>query len=118
MTDDELDSFFLQTLTKTLDYLKECRSYVEKYKWTNINEVLEDYDILISDLTEILPSINSIDDLAQMNGDLITNIYDSLDAYAESFVISQDSDQQKNDLQEYAKIEEILNLFMDEDEEE
>ncbi len=113
MTDEELDIFFIETLKKALADMKECRDYVKKLGTPEYKEICQDYADDIDLLSSILKTVQTIDDLAEMDEDSITAVYDFIATYADNFLIHPDSPQKEADLAEYEKLEEPLNLFMD-----
>lgn len=115
MTDDELDTFFVELLNRILDEVKDCLEYLGKPKTKEQKEIKKDYDFVIKHISKLLKSVKSIDDLAEEDDDTIDSVYGYIEAYAENFVISADEPQKSRDLEEYKKIEEILDLFLDTD---
>lgn len=115
MTDDELDTFFVELLNRILDEVKDCSEYLGKPKTKEQKEIKKDYDFVIKHISKLLKSVKSIDDLAEEDDDTIDSVYGYIEAYAENFVISADEPQKSRDLEEYKKIEEILDLFLDTD---
>ncbi|MCR5253014.1 MAG: hypothetical protein K6C98_04775 [Treponema sp.] len=113
MTDEELDIFFIETLKKALADMKECRDYVKNLGTPEYKEICQDYADDIDLLSSILKTVQTIDDLAEMDEESITAVYDFIATYADNFLIHQDSPQKEADLAEYEKLEELLNLFMD-----
>lgn len=118
MTDKEMDNFFLEILNKILLEMKECADYVKDFDTPEYQEIKEDYSFVIGDISHILENVHSIDDLAEMDEDEIGYVFEYLDEYASTFVISNDSEQKKKDQEEYNKLTELLSLFFDEEDEE
>lgn len=118
MTESELDVFFTETLKKILEDTKDCAAYIQHLNTPEYEEIKEDYQADIEDLTALIKEIKSIDDLAETDEDTITRVFEFIEGYAGNFVISAQPEQKKKDLEEYAKLEEILNLFFDSDEDE
>lgn len=117
MTEEELDIFFIETLKKALADMKECRDYVKDLGTPEYKEICQDYKDDIDLLSSILKSVQTIDDLAEMDEESITAVYDFIATYADNFLIHPDSPQKEADLAEYEKLEELLNLFMDTEDE-
>lgn len=116
MTDQELDTFFIQTLKNILSEYKDYAAYLKEPLSAEDKELMEDYEYVIKDLTEILNEVKGIDDLAELDEETITAVFDYIEEYASNFVISAaDNPQRQNDLDAYSKIEEILDLFLDDD---
>lgn len=113
MTEEELDLFFIDTLKKILAEVKECRDYVKDLHTPEYDEINADYDEQIELLSSLLKEIKSVDDLAQMDEETITAVYDFIADYADNFLIAPDGEQQEKDWAEYDKLEELLDLFMD-----
>ncbi|MCQ2241651.1 hypothetical protein [Treponema sp.] len=116
MEDQELDEFLLKSLGIILEEYKDCVLYIEKTNPSE-KELLEDYSDMIQNLGEVLSEINDLDDLAGLDEELIDVVYEALFDYAGNFVIAAEDDQEqyKKDMEEYGKIEELLNLFIDDD---
>lgn len=115
MTEDEMDDFFIETLKKILLDMKDSFESVKNENSEEYQEIKEDFEYVISDLTNILSSVKSLDDLALLDEEEIGNVYDYLDSYAEVFVIRAEPELRKKDLAEYKKLEEILDLFLDDE---
>lgn len=113
---EETDLFFIQTLKNILSDVKECKAYVKDLHTPEYDEINADYDEQISDLEDLLKTIKTIDDLAELSEERITAVYDYLADFADNFIISADPVQKEKDLQEYEKLEGLLNLFLDTDE--
>lgn len=116
MTDDELDQYFVDTIKAVLDLFKESADYEKKYNDEAAQDNIEYYQQMISSLEEVCKNAGTIDDLGDFSEDVITDIFDAITAYAEAFTISADPQQRKTDLQEYEKLEELLYVFCDSDE--
>lgn len=117
MNDEELDNFFIETLKNILEDVKDCYSSVESENSEEYLEIKEDYEYIISDLENLLKNVKSIDDLALMDEEEIGNVYEYIEAYADNFVIRSEEDSRKKDLEEHQKLEELLDLFLDDDDE-
>lgn len=115
MTDEELDTYFVKTLKTILKTYKEYNSYLKEPLMEDDKEMKEDYEYVIDDLSQIIKQVKSIDDLAEMDEDAITAVYNYIDEYANNYIISAYEPQKTKDLEEYSKIEEILSLFLDDD---
>lgn len=116
MTYEELDEFYIQTLKNILADTKECRDYVKDLHTPEYDDINQDYDESISLLNNLISTTKSIDDLAECGEDQITLIYDLIASYADNLVISADPEQREKDMKEYDKLEELLSLFLDTDE--
>lgn len=117
MTDKELDQYFIQTLKNALELFNESLDHEKKYTDDASDNNQEYYGQIISSIETICKKVKTIDDLADMDEDIITDAFDAITAYAEAFVISSDEEQRKKDLEEYEKLEELLYIFCDADEE-
>lgn len=117
MTDNELDQYFIQTLKSALTLFKENSEHEKKYNDDASNDNQEYYQQMISSIETICKSVKTIDDLEEFDEDIITDVFDAITAYAEAFIISADEVQRKKDMQEYEKLEELLYIFCDSDEE-
>ena len=116
MTEEELDEYFICTLKKILVEVKECKDYVKDLHTPEYDEINADYDEQLELLSSIIQEVSSVDDLAQMDEETITAVYDFLADYADNFLIAPDGEQQEKDWAEYDKLEELLDLFMDTEE--
>lgn len=117
MTDKEQDKYFIKTLNAALQLYKEGAEYEKQNPSRTNKKISEDYEEHINFLETILKQIKTIDDLGDLGEDAITEAFEAIAAYAECFIISADERQRKLDLQEYEKIEELIYLFCDSDEE-
>lgn len=115
MTDEELDIYFIDILNRVIAELKDCADYVRELHTPEYDEINEDFDYSITQLTALLKEVHTIDDLAQQNDDLITDVFEYIQCYADNFIISNEPVQKEKDLAEYEKLEELLNLFLDTD---
>ena len=117
MTEEELDEYFIETLRKILAEVKDCKDYIKDLHTPEYDEIRADYDEQIRLLTSLLAGIKGIDDLAEMDEETITAVYDFIADYADNFLIAPDGEQQEKDWAEYDKLEELLDLFMDTEDE-
>ena len=115
MTYEELDEFYIQTLKKILADTKECKDYVKDLHTPEYDDINQDYDESISLLNKLISTTKTIDDLAELGEDEITLVYDLIASYADNFIISADPKQRKKDMKEYDKLEELMSLFLDAD---
>lgn len=106
---------FHRNFKKILLDMKDSFESVKNENSEEYQEIKEDFEYVISDLTNILSSVKSLDDLALLDEEEIGNVYDYLDSYAEVFVIRSEPELRKKDLEEYKKLEEILDLFLDDE---
>ena len=67
MTDEELDSLLIEILNEYLAETKEDAEYIKNQKSKDYKEVKEDYHFVIEHLSNLLPAIHSLDDLAEMD---------------------------------------------------
>ena len=114
MTEEELDEYFICTLKKILVEVKECKDYVKDLHTPEYDEINADYDEQIELLSSIIKEVSSVDDLAQMDEETITAVYDFIADYADNFLIAPVY-RIKGDLSS-DKLEELLDLFMDTEE--
>lgn len=120
MTDSEQDEFFIKILKDILTELKESSEHCKKYTDEENKEIYEENLENIEVLEDIIKNISGIDDLAEMDEDTITAVYEFLAEYAGNFVIAPESNktQHRKDKEDYSKLEEILYLFLDTEDEE
>lgn len=116
MTDQELDELLVSTLKLVLEDTKECADYVKDLHTPEYEEIKEDYAYQIEDLEDILAQVKSLDDLAEFDEDTITAVYDYIACYTDYFIISNDPTQKEKDLIHHAKLQELLDLFLDDEE--
>lgn len=117
MNDTELDDFFIQTLKKILEITKDDAAYVANLTTQEYEEIKEDYQYMIEDLSEIIKNTKTLDDLAEADEETITAVFDYIASYSDNFIISANEPQKKRDLEEYSKLEELMDLFFDSDDE-
>ena len=116
MTDEELDLFLVETLKNILEDVKECAEYSKKYCGPEYDEINEDYAFVLDDLTMLVKEVNAVQDLAQFDEEELGNVYEYIEDFAQCFVIPAETDETYQDaLKEYAKVEELLDLFLDDD---
>lgn len=118
MNDEELDKFFIETLKNILKDVKDCYSSVKSENSEEYLEIKEDYEYIISDLENLLKNVKSIDNLALLDEEEIGNVYEYIEAYSDNFVIRSEKELRKKDLEEHQKLEELLDLFLDDDDDE
>lgn len=113
MTYEELDEFFIETLKKILAETKDCKEYVKDLHTPEYDEINKDYDDSIDLLKKLLAGTKTLDDLAETDEDTITRVYDFIASYADNLLISPDPKQRKIDMKEYDKLEELMSMFLD-----
>lgn len=118
MTDDELDSFYAQTLHDILADTKDARESITKYTLPEYAEIIEDFDAIIEDLEFLIKETATIDDLAEMDDDLIDNFYEYLFSYMSNFCIDENPVNKEKDQSQYEKLQELIFLFTDDEDEE
>ncbi len=111
------DKYFIETLKECV---KEEKEYWDFYKESNIpedKEICEGHKEIYEDLQSILNHIKTIDDLAQTDEDTITFVFECLESHAETFIIDHtDKKRLKESRKEYKKLQALLDLFFDNDE--
>lgn len=115
MTDKELDRFLISTFKNILADTEDNASYINSKPYKDYQEVQEDIDFSIKELKELLQKIHSIDDLAECNDDQITRIYEYIEDYYSNYIIPTDSEQRKIALAQCEKLEELMCLFIDQE---
>ena len=115
MTDKELDRFIISTFKNILTATEENASYINSKTYKDYQEVQEDLDFSIKELKELLQKIHSIDDLAECDDDQITRIYEYIEDYYSNYIIPTDSEQRKIALAQCEKLEELMCLFIDQE---
>lgn len=117
MTEKEQDEYLMTVLRRYVEVLKETNSAEKQNNFPDSKTAVSENEEMISDLEEIAAKINSIEELAELGPDAIDTVFEAVSAYAGDFVVSADEKQRKKDLEECAKLEEIIWLFCDEDDE-
>lgn len=115
MTDKELDRFIISTFKNILADTEENASYINSKNYKDYHEVQEDLDFSINELKELLQKIHSLDDIADCDDEQITRIYEYIEDYYSNYIISTEPKQRKIDLVQCEKLEELLALFIDQD---
>lgn len=113
MTDKELDTFLIETLKSVLCDLQDCAEYTKNLHTPDYDDINEDYAYSISLIKEVLSRCNSIDDLAQEDDQTIDDIYEYLASYSDNLIIHAQEPQKTQDLEQASKLEELLDLFLD-----
>lgn len=113
MTYEELDEFFIETLKKILAETKDCKEYVKNLHTPEYVEINRDYDDSIALLEKLISNTKTLDDLAETDEDTITQVYDYIASYADNLLISPDPKQRKLDMKKYYKLEELMSMFLD-----
>ena len=118
MSDDELNIFFIETLNKILTDMKENEESLKNETSKELVEIKKDLSKQIKKLSRLLKKIHCIDDLAFESTDTITDIYEYISFYADNIVIRSTENERKEDLQYSNDLEELLDIFTDDDEDE
>ena len=119
MAEKELDEILVKCLENYLQEKKDFAQYLnsrnDKVFLQIFAEVKEENDFIINDVQEILKSVDSVESLAEQSEEVISNAFEYLEEYADSFIISADKEQRKKDEAEYEEIQNLLMLFYDEE---
>ena len=119
MAEKEMDEILVKCLENYLPETKDFAQYLnsrnDKVFLQIFAEVKEENDFIINDVQEILKSVDSVESLAEQSEEVISNAFEYLEEYADSFIISADKEQRKKDEAEYEEIQNLLMLFYDED---
>ena len=119
MAEKEMDEILVKCLENYLQEKKDFAQYLnsrnDKVFLQIFAEVKEDNDFIINDVQEILKSVDSVESLADQSEEVISNAFEYLEEYADSFIISADKEQRKKDEAEYEEIQNLLMLFYDEE---
>ncbi|MCQ2592451.1 MAG: hypothetical protein MJ188_06660 [Treponema sp.] len=123
MNSRKLDKLLIETLQKIAFEIKDSLEYANKYSdsdsdfYADLSESLEEMHFALDEIEKLVAEITSIDDLAEKDEDTITLVYDYLADYAGNFIISpKNTLQYKKDMKTYKNLEELLFLFMDDEE--
>lgn len=114
MNDEEYDLFFIKLLKDILFDLEDTYNYVKKYTLSEYNSIIQNLEESINELKSVLVKIKNIDEFSELDYEIIDHIYENIYDYASNFVISVES--KEKDLEEYEKIEDILFMFVDDEE--
>ena len=119
MVEKEMDEILVKCLENYLQEKKDFAQYLnsrnDKVFLQIFAEVKEENDFIINDVQEILKSVDSVESLAEQSEEVISNAFEYLEEYADSFIISADKEQRKKDEAEYEEIQNLLMLFYDEE---
>lgn len=119
MAEKEMDEILVKCLENYLQEKKDFAQYLnsrnDKVFLQIFAEVKEENDFIINDVQEILKSVDSVESLAEQSEEVISNAFEYLEEYADSFIISADEEQRKKDEAEYEEIQNLLMLFYDEE---
>ena len=119
MAEKEMDEMLVKCLENYLQKKKDFAQYLnsrnDKVFLQIFAEVKEENDFIINDVQEILKSVDSVESLAEQSEEVISNAFEYLEEYADSFIISADEEQRKKDEAEYEEIQNLLMLFYDEE---
>ncbi|MBQ5472569.1 MAG: hypothetical protein IIT58_11300 [Treponema sp.] len=113
------DEYFISVLKECLAEQKEYWEYLKNTEDSELFEIRDEYKNNYDDLNGILSHIKTIDDLSLTDEDTIGFVFECLESHAESFIIDHtDKKSLKASQKEYEKLEALLDLFYDEDDEE
>ena len=119
MAEKGMDEILVKCLENYLQEKKDFAQYLnsrnDKVFLQIFAEVKEENDFIINDVQEILKSVDSVESLAEQSEEVISNAFEYLEEYADSFIISADKEQRKKDEAEYEEIQNLLMLFYDEE---
>ena len=119
MAEKEMDEILVKCLENYLQEKKDFAQYLnsrnDKVFLQIFAQVKEENDFIINDVQEILKSVDSVESLAEQSEEVISNAFEYLEEYADSFIISADKEQRKKDEAEYEEIQNLLMLFYDEE---
>lgn len=101
MAEKEMDEILVKCLENYLQEKKDFAQYLnsrnDKVFLQIFAEVKEENDFIINDVQEILKSVDSVESLAEQSEEVISNAFEYLEEYADSFIISADKEQRKKD---------------------
>lgn len=117
MTHSEFDQFFIETLQNIIADTKEYDAYIRTQTSRDYKDIRKDYAFTIKDLQRFLKKIHTIKDLEKLSVNQITRLYEYLQDYYDNFIISNEPEQKEKDLAYAAKLDKIMNLFVDADDE-
>lgn len=110
------DKFLISVLAKIKDEYTECLEVSKKNPLAEYKEISQDYEECIKNLENILSTVHSIDDLAEQDEETIGFVFECLEDFTSNFIISPDGTKNfETDMHNYAKLEELLGMFFDDE---
>lgn len=110
------DKFLISVLAKIKDEYTECLKVSKKNPLAEYKEISQDYEECIKNLENILSTVHSIDDLAEQDEETIGFVFECLEDFTSNFIISPDGTKNfETDMHNYAKLEELLGMFFDDE---
>ena len=110
------DNFLISVLAKIKDEYTECLEDSKKNPLAEYKEISQDYEECIKNLENILSTVHSIDDLAEQDEETIGFVFECLEDFTSNFIISPDGTKNfETDMHNYAKLEELLGMFFDDE---
>lgn len=115
MTEEELDVFFLETMQAIKEELKNCYEYTKDLNTPEYQEINEDYEASLIELDNLLKTCTTIDELSEKDDETIDSVYNYIAEYADNYTISAQEPERTMNLNTYTKLEELLDLFIDDE---
>ena len=110
------DNFLISILAKIKDEYTSCLEVSKKNPLAEYKEISQDYEECIKNLENILSTVHSIDDLAEQDEETIGFVFECLEDFTSNFIISPDGTKNfETDMHNYAKLEELLGMFFDDE---
>lgn len=117
MNQKEFDQLFFKILKEANALFADYIEYEKKINDKEAKSSIEYYEHLIASNNLVCSKISLTDELVQFDEDVITDIFESIAAYADAFVVRATEPERTQDLEKYKRVNELLNLFCDVDEE-
>lgn len=118
MKEENIDLILERVLKAIYDDIKDCLHYTEKMHSSEYDSINEGYEKALKKMEHLKKNVHSIEDLAKMDEETITDVFEYIQFYADNYVISPEGSKEfEKNMEEYSKIESLLSLFFDEDDE-
>lgn len=111
MTDKDFDDYFLGLLKKIENELKETLDYYSTYELKEYKSIRKKLNKEIEVFQKVQNKITQIEDLASFSDKIIDIVYENIYDYASNFIITIEN--RNKDLYEYNVIQNILEMFCD-----
>lgn len=116
MTDKETDELLVKILNNYLAEITESNAYIKSYNSKYFAEVIEQNKVIIEELNSVLKVVKTVEDLALQDEEIIGGVFEYLEDFVGNFVISATSESRKKNMEELQNLNDLLNLFYDDDE--
>lgn len=111
MTEKEQDELLFSILRQFIKILIEANEYEKQQNYPDSKKTILENEKTISVLSGITAEINSIEQLAELDEDIIDIVFEALAEYEGDFTVSAELEQRKKDLEFCKKMDELVWLF-------